>query len=72
MPIASAVQKGTYAYIYDEKGRLLCTISAGNGPKDGVVGYTSATVSIRKGSFVYIYNEKGHLQSTVCTERVIG
>jgi len=55
MAIANAVQKGSTVYIYDEKGRPLGSVSAG----DGLYGFTSGSVSIRRGSTIYIYDEKG-------------
>jgi hypothetical protein len=64
MPIATAVQRGTLVYVYDEKGRQLMTIPAGNKPEDHLTGYTSTTVSVRRGGLVYTYNEKGGLIST--------
>lgn len=64
MPIGNAVQKGSFVYIYDERGRKLATISAGSGKNDGLTGYTSSTVNIRKGNFIYTYNEKGRTIST--------
>jgi hypothetical protein len=55
--IASAVQKGSYVYLYDERGSQLCSIYCDN---DGSLqGYTASTVSIRKGSYVYVYDERG-------------
>jgi hypothetical protein len=59
MPIATAVQRGSLVYVYDEKGRHMITIPAGYKPEDGLTGYTSATVSVRRGGLVYTYNEKG-------------
>lgn len=59
MAIGSAVQRGTYVYVRDEKGRELCQIPAGNGPHDGLLGFTGTTVSIRRGNNVYTYSEKG-------------
>ena len=59
MAIGSALQRGTYVYVKDERGRDLCQIPAGNGPKDGLVGYTGSTISIRRGNNVYTYNERG-------------
>ena len=59
MAIGNTVQKGSYVYIYDEKGRQLAYISAGSGPEDGLKGYTSTTVNIRRGGFIYTYDEKG-------------
>jgi 23S rRNA pseudoU1915 N3-methylase RlmH len=60
MAIANAVQKGSTVYIYDEKGRQLGTVSAG----DGLHGFTSGSVSIRRGSTIHIYDEKGRQTGT--------
>lgn len=65
MAIASAVQKGNFVYIYDERGHQLTTIAAGGGNHDGLQGYTATTVSIRKGSFICIYDERGYQKSAV-------
>jgi hypothetical protein len=59
--IASVVQRGNFAYVYDEKGSQFLTLPAG----DGVTGYTASTVSIRRGNFIYIYNAKGSQVSTI-------
>jgi hypothetical protein len=67
MPIATAVKRGSIVYAYDEKGRQVLTISAGNKPEDGLTGYTSTTVSVRQGGIVYTYDEKGRQISTHST-----
>jgi len=59
MAIGSAVQKGAFIYIYDEKGRQIGSVSAGGKPPDGLTGFTSSSVSVRKGAFIYIYDERG-------------
>ncbi len=59
MQIASAVQRGSSVYVYDQNGSQLCSLSAGSGPNDGLKGYTGCSVSIRRGSTIYTYNEKG-------------
>jgi len=59
--IASVVERGGFAYVYDEKGSQFLTLAAG----DGVAGYTSSTVSIRRGNFIYIFNTKGSQVGTV-------
>ena len=59
MAIGSAVQRGPFVYVYDEKGRQMTAVPAGNGPEDGLTGYTGATVSVRRGAFVYTYDERG-------------
>jgi hypothetical protein len=64
MAIGNAIQKGSWVYIYDEKGRQLATVSAGSGSQDGLTGYTSSTVNVRKGSWIYTYDEKGRQIST--------
>ena len=64
MAIGNAVQRSSFVYVYDEKGRQLCTLSAGAGPQDGLKGYTSSTVNIRRAAFIYTYDEKGRQIST--------
>jgi hypothetical protein len=60
MAIGNAVHKGSFVYIYDEKGRQTGCVGAGDSKKgDGLTGYTSSSVNVRKGSFIYSYNEKG-------------
>jgi len=60
--IGSAVQRGSWVYVYDEKGRQIFTKPAGSpaNPKDGLKGYTSNTVNIQTGNWIRIYDEKGH------------
>lgn len=60
MAIGNAVQRGSIVYIYDEKGHQTGAVSAGNGPKDGLKGYTSSTVNVQRGSIIYTYDESGH------------
>ena len=57
--IGSAVQRGNHVYVYDERGRQLAMLQAGNGPQNGLVGYTGATVSVRRGAHVFTYDERG-------------
>lgn len=64
MPIGNAVQRGSFVYIYDEKGRQIGSVSAGSGKDDGLKGYTSTTVNIRRGSFIYTHDEKGRQMSS--------
>ena len=59
MAIGNAVQGGDFVYVYDEKGRQLTALTAGSGPKEGLKGYTGATVSIRRGGFIYTFDERG-------------
>lgn len=64
MAIGNAVEKGSFVYVYDEKGHQLFTKPRGSQPNDGLKGYTSNTVNIRRGSFIYTYDAKGHQLST--------
>lgn len=59
MPIANAIQRGSVVYVYNEKNQQIFAQHAGNGPDDGLMGYTSHSVSIRRGRVIYTYNEKG-------------
>lgn len=59
MAIGYAIQNGTFIYIHDEKGIRLRSIQTGNGPNDGLKGYTSTTVNIQNGVYIYTYDEKG-------------
>jgi hypothetical protein len=64
MAIATAIKRGSSVYVYDEKGRLMLTLTAGNKPEDGVTGYTSTTVSVRREGSIYTYDDKGrHISS---------
>ena len=52
--IATAVQNGSYVYVYDERGNQLYS-------KSGVlVGFTSTSVSVKNGNYVHVYDEKGN------------
>ena len=64
--IASAVERGSYIYVYNDMGNQICAISGGgSGPKDGLKGYTASTVSVRRGSYIYLYNAKGNQISAI-------
>ena len=65
MAIASAVQRDSSVYVYNERGVLVSLVFVGNEPGDGLQGYTSTTVSVKRGSQVYVYDEKGILKSDV-------
>lgn len=60
MAIANAVQRGTSIYVYNEKNNQIFTVSVGTGPKDGLHGFTSSTLSVRIGTSIYTYNESGN------------
>jgi len=58
MTIGNAVERDHFVYVYDEKGHQLGTLFAGNGPDDGLKGYTSTTVNVRLGAVIYTYNSR--------------
>lgn len=62
--IVTAVQRGTQVYVYGPKQRQLCAVFAGNGPEDGLKGYTSSTVSVRRGNSIYVYDAQGRQVSS--------
>jgi hypothetical protein len=51
-------------YVYDERGHALFTKSLASKPRDGLLGYTSSTVSIRRVDTIYTYDDKGRTLST--------
>ena len=53
MSIGSAMERGSAAYVYDEKGHLLFS-------KPGkLIGYTASTVSIPRVKAIYTYDPRG-------------
>lgn len=63
--IVTAVQRGSQVYVYGPNQRQLCAVFAGNGPDDGLKGFTSTSVSVRRGNMIYVYNAKGQQVSSV-------
>jgi hypothetical protein len=59
MAIASAVRRGAFIVVYNERGMQLTMIAVGTRPGDGLTGYTSSAVSVRRGAFIITYDEKG-------------
>ena len=59
MPIGNVVEKHLSIVVYDEKGRTLFTKPIGSRPRDGLKGYTAATVSIRSGPSIHTYDDRG-------------
>lgn len=51
--ISVAKEDGDWIYVYDEKGNLSCSVKK----NDGLVGFTSTTVSVRGGSWIYLYDQ---------------
>lgn len=58
MAIGSVIEEGSMIRVYDEKGKKLSYVQKGNGPKDGLQGYTSTTFSVREGNIIRTYDEK--------------
>ena len=59
MAIGSAIERGSFIFVYDERGTTLFSKAKGSGPKDGLLGFTGSTVTARYGSIIYTYDEKG-------------
>jgi hypothetical protein len=38
MAIATAIKRGAFVYVYDEKNRHILTLSVGSKPEDGLMG----------------------------------
>jgi hypothetical protein len=59
MPIGNAIERSHFVYVYDENGRQIRSLFAGNGPGDGLKSFPSTTVNIKRGGFVYSYDADG-------------
>jgi hypothetical protein len=59
MAIGSAIERGSMIVVFDERGMTLFSRTKGSGPKDGLLGFSSTTVTARSGSFIYTYDEVG-------------
>jgi hypothetical protein len=57
--IGSAIERGSFIFAYDEHGRMLFSKARGSGPKDGLLGFTSSTVTVRFGSVIHTCDEHG-------------
>jgi hypothetical protein len=55
--IGSALERGSYIFVYDEDGHVLFSKAKGSGPTDGLMGFTTSTVTARYGSVIYTYDE---------------
>jgi hypothetical protein len=54
-----ALERGSLIQVFDEHGTTLFSKNKGNGPEDGLIGFSSSTVTARYGSVIYTYDEKG-------------
>ncbi len=57
--IGSALERGSLIQVFDEHGTTLFSKARGSGPRDGLLGFTSSTVTVRFGSVIYAYDEHG-------------
>ena len=57
--IGSAVERGSFICVFDEKGMTLFAKAKGSGPHDGLLGFSGSTVTVRFGSVIYTYDEHG-------------
>ena len=62
MAIGSAIERGRMVYVYDEKGRQLCSKALGS--DGGLMGYTGTSFYIKRGRMIYVYDEKGRQLSS--------
>jgi hypothetical protein len=59
MAIGSAIERGSLIQVFDEYGRTLFSKARGNGPHDGLLGFTSSTVTVRFGSVITTFDARG-------------
>ena len=59
MAIGSAIERGSLICVYDEHGITLFSKAKGSAPTDGLLGFTSSTVTVRFGSTIFTYDEHG-------------
>jgi hypothetical protein len=59
MAIGSAIERGSLIQVFDERGSTLFSKARGSGATDGLLGFTSGTVTSRYGSIIYTYDENG-------------
>ncbi len=59
MAIGSALERGSLICVFDEHGITLFSKARGDGPNDGLLGFTGSTVTVRFGSRVITYDEHG-------------
>jgi hypothetical protein len=57
--IGSALERGSFIFVFDESGHVLFSKARGSGPKDGLLGFTGSTVTVRFGSIIYTYGKDG-------------
>ena len=61
MTIGSAIERGSQVFVYDQQGQMLYAKPRGSGPHDGLLGFSSASVTVRSGSVIFIYGLQGEI-----------
>lgn len=56
--IATAIQRASTIYVYNEKNALIRTLPG------TLHGFTGTTVSVKRANTIYVYDEKGKLISS--------
>ena len=59
MAIGSAIERGSLIQVFDEHGTTLFSKARGNGPNDGLIGFTGSTVTARYGSVTGAFCPEG-------------
>ena len=65
MAIGRAIERGSLIQVFDEHGHTLFSKARGNGRNDGLIGFTSSTVTARYASTILMYDEAG---ITICAK----
>ena len=64
MAIGSAIERGSVILVFDQGGQMLFSKANGPGPHDGLLGFTSSTVTVRNGLSITTYAEDGQILYT--------
>jgi len=62
--IANVIERGDYAYVYNENNKQIGTIMTSSKTGEGLKGYTNNRINIKRGNIIYTYNENLHQIST--------
>lgn len=58
MAIGTAVQRGSWVYVYDDKNRQTASIPG------ELHGFTGTSVSVKRGNWIYVFDEHGRQTGT--------
>lgn len=59
--ISNVIQRDSWYWIYDEKGEKTGQVTVA----DGLVSFTSGTVSVKHGRQIRIFDENGHQTGSI-------